>query len=341
MLYCGLDVSLKQTALCVVDGDGRVVREAKLITDPEAIGRFLHQNELRCERIGVEAGGTSSWLCLELRRLGQRAVCIDARHAAAALQAGFRNKNDRNDARGIAELMRGNGFREVWIKSQESQRRGVLLTARGTLHGQRVALENTIRGLLRLEGIHVPTRGSRFAENVLERIEGSDVLLPVIRPLLEARATIVRQILALDRQIIAVAQQDPVCRLLMTIPGVGAHTAVSFKACVDDPARFRRSRTVGAHFGLTPRQHGSGEVNLSGRISKMGDRGMRRLLYVAANAMMTRGRWSALKAWAVRLAKARGARRAKVALARRLACTMHAVWRSGEPFRWTRQAGVA
>lgn len=185
------------------------------------------------------------------------------------------------------------------------------------------------------------TRGSRFAKGVLERVEGSGVWLPIIRPLLEARATIMRQLLALDRQIIAVAQQDPVCRLLMTIPGVGAHTAVSFKACVDDPARFRRSRTVGAHFGLTPRQYSSGEVNLSGRISKMGDRGMRRLLYVAANAMMTRGRWSALKAWAVRLAKARGARRAKVALARRLACTMHAMWRSGEPFRWTKQAGIA
>lgn len=341
MFYCGLDVSLKQTALCVVDGGGRVVREAKLTTDPEVISRFLRENDLCCERIGVEAGGTSSWLCQELRRLGQPAICIDAKHAAAALQAGFRNKNDRNDARGIAELMRVNTFREVWIKSRESQHRSMLLTARGTLHGQRVALENTIRGLLRLEGIHFPTRGSRFAEDILERIEGSDALLPIIRSLLEARATITRQILVLDRQIIAAAQQDPVCRLLMTIPGVGAHTAVSFKACVDDPARFRRSRTVGAHFGLTPRQYSSGEVNVSGRISKMGDRGMRRLLYVAANAMMTRGRWSALKAWAMRLAKARGARRAKVALARRLAATMHAMWRSGEPFRWTERAEAA
>ncbi len=221
MLYCGLDVSLKQTALCVVDDNGRVVREAKLTTDPEVISRFLRENELRCERIGVETGGTSSWLCLELRRLGHPAICIDAKHAAVALQAGFRNKNDRNDARGIAELMRVNTFREVWIKSRESQLRGMLLTARGTLHGQRVALENTIRGLLRLEGIHVPTRGSRFAEDVLERIGDSDALLPIIRPLLEARATIVRQILALDRQIIAAAQQDSVCRLLMTIPGVG------------------------------------------------------------------------------------------------------------------------
>jgi transposase len=341
MFYCGLDVSLKQTALCVVDGNGQVVREAKLITDPEVISRFLSENNLICERIGLEAGGTSSWLCLELRRRGHPAVCIDARHAAAALQAGFRNKNDRNDARGIAELIRVNTFREVWIKSQESQRRGMLLTARGTLHSQRVALENTIRGLLRLEGIQVPTRASHFAEEVLERINGSGMLQAIIQPLLEARATIVRQVLVLDRQILTAAQDDPVCRLLMTIPSVGAHTAVSFKACVDDPARFRRSRTVGAHFGLTPRQYSSGEVNITGRISKMGDSGMRRLLYVAANAMITRGRWSALKAWAMRLAKARGMRRAKVALARRLAVTMHAMWRSGEPFRWTKQAAVA
>jgi transposase len=341
MFYCGLDVSLKQTALCVVAGDGQVVREAKLITDPEVISRFLTENNLICERIGLEAGGTSSWLCLELRHLGHPAVCIDAKHAAAALQAGFRNKNDRNDARGIAELIRVNTFREVWIKSQESQRRGMLLTARGTLHSQRVALENTIRGLLRQEGIQVPTRASHFAEDVLERINGSGLLQAIIQPLLEARATIVRQVLVLDRQIITAAQDDPVCRLLMTIPGVGAHTAVSFKACVDDPARFKRSRTVGAHFGLTPRQYSSGEVNITGRISKMGDRGMRRLLYVAANAMITRARWSALKAWAMHLAKARGMRRAKVALARRLAVMMHAMWRSGEPFRWTKQAEVA
>jgi transposase len=122
MFYCGLDVSLKQTALCVVAGDGQVVREAKVITDPEVISRFLSKNNFICERIGLEAGGTSSWLCLEPRRLGHPAVCIDAKHAGAALQAGFRNKNDRNDARGIAELIRVNTFREVWIKLQESQR---------------------------------------------------------------------------------------------------------------------------------------------------------------------------------------------------------------------------
>ena len=134
-------------------------------------------------------------------------------------------------------------------------------------------------------------------------------------PLLEARTTIVRQLGVLDRQIIATARRDGVCRLLMTVPGVGPHTAVAFKACVDDPARFSRSRTGGAHFGLTPRRYSSGQVDSAGRISKMGDAGMRRLLYVAANAMITRAGASTLKDWALRLVELRGVRRAKVALA--------------------------
>jgi transposase len=335
MYYCGLDVSLRTTCLCIVDRDGRVVRETKLPSDPVALGEFLAGCGLRCDRIGLEAGSTSSWLCAELRRLGHAVICVDARHAAAALQAGLRNKTDRNDARGLAQLMRLNAFREVWLKSPESHRRGLLLTARGTLHAQRVALENTIRGLLRTEGIAFPTRGTRFTEHVLERIGDTPALLAIIRPLLEARTTIVRQLLVLDRQIIETARRDEVCQLLMTVPGVGPHTAVAFKACVDDPTRFSRSRTVGAHFGLTPRRYSSGQVDYAGRISKMGDAGMRRLLYVAANAMITRGSTSMLKDWALRLMELRGVRRAKVALARRLAVTLHAMWRSGKPFRAT------
>jgi transposase len=341
MFYCGLDVSLRITALCIMDREGRILREAKLTSDSVVIDAFLRDSGFGLERIGLETGGTSIWLCTELRRLGYPAICIDARHTAAALQAGLRNKNDRNDARGIAELMRVKAYREVWVKSAESQRRGMLLVARGTLHGQRVALENVIRGLLRMEGITLPVRSVRFTEDVLASLENLEALQLIIGPLLEARSSIVRQISILDRQVILTARQDPICRLLMTIPGVGAHTAVSFKACVDDPRRFARSRTVGAHFGLTPRQYSSGEIDIAGRISKRGDRGMRRLLYVAANAMMTRGRFSALKAWAMRVAKSRGVRRAKVALARRLAVIMHAMWRSGETFRWTKQAEPA
>ena len=229
----------------------------------------------------------------------------------------------------------GKSFREVWLKSPESHRRGMLLTARGTLHVQRVTLGNTIRGLLRTEGIAFPTRGTRFTEHVLGSIGGTEPLLAIIRPLLDARATIVRQLAVLDRQIIDIAKRDGICRRLMTVPGVGPHMAVAFKACVDDPARFSRSRPVGVHLGLMPRRYSSGQVDYSGRISKMGDAGMRRLLYVAANAMITRGSISTLKDWALRLVELRGVRRAKVALARRLAVTLHAMWRNGSPFRAT------
>ena len=209
------------------------------------------------------------------------------------------------------------------------------VNARGTLHVQRVTLGNTIRGLLRTEGIAFPTRGTRFTEHVLGSIGGTEPLLAIIRPLLDARATIVRQLAVLDRQIIDIAKRDGICRRLMTVPGVGPHMAVAFKACVDDPARFSRSRPVGAHLGLMPRRYSSGQVDYSGRISKMGDAGMRRLLYVAANAMITRGSISTLKDWALRLVELRGVRRAKVALARRLAVTLHAMWRNGSPFRAT------
>jgi transposase len=170
VFYCGLDVSLRLTALCIMDHEGRIVREAKLASDPVVIDTFLGDSGFKLERIGIETGGTSLWLYRELRRLGYPAICIDARHAAAALQAGLRNKNDRNDARGIAELMRVKAYREVWVKSAESQHRGMLLAARGTLHGQRVALENVIRGFLRLEGITLPVRSPRFTEEVLTGI---------------------------------------------------------------------------------------------------------------------------------------------------------------------------
>ena len=194
MPFCGLDVSLRTTSLCIVDQDGRVLREAKLPSDPIAIGEFLDGCGLRCERIGLESGSTSSWLCAGLRGLGHAVICIEARHAAAALQAGPRNKTDRNDARGLAQLIRLNAFREVWLKSPESHRRGLLLTARGTLQGRRVALENTTRGPLRTEGIVFPTRGTRFTEHVLGRVGDSELLLAIIRPLLEARTKIVRQL---------------------------------------------------------------------------------------------------------------------------------------------------
>ena len=123
MYFIGIDVSTKESALCILDGNGKIVRETKLPSDPEIIGRFIADTGLAIERIGLESGCTAAWLFAGLQGYGWPVICIDARHAAAALQAGFRNKNDRNDARGIADLMRVNKYRPVWVKSPEAQRR--------------------------------------------------------------------------------------------------------------------------------------------------------------------------------------------------------------------------
>lgn len=338
MYYIGIDVALKESALCILDSKGKIVRETKLSTDPDVIARFVADTALPIERIGLESGCTAAWLFAGLQHRGWPVICIDARHAAAALQAGFRNKTDRNDARGIADLMRVNKYRPVWVKSPEAQRQGRLLTARATLQSQLVALENTIRGLLRQEGIGI-TDSRTGLEAAAREVIGDDRLLhAAVNPLLETRNAVIRQRAALDRQILLIVRADPICRLLMTAPGVGALVSLAFKVAVDDPRRFSRSRDVGAHFGLTPREHSSGERSYQGRISKMGDREVRRLLYVAATRMLRRDTalWCPLKSWAVRLAQRVGIRKARVALARKLAVVLHAMWSDGQVFQWRR-----
>jgi transposase len=254
MYYIGIDVSTKESALCILDGEGKIVRETKLPTDPEIIARFIAATGLAIDRIGLESGCTAAWLFAGLQRYGWTVICIDARHAAAALRAGFRNKNDRNDARGIADLMRVNKYRPVWVKSPEAQRQGRLLTARAALQSQLVALENTIRGILRQEGIGLTDRRTAFEAAVREAIGEDRLLEAAVHPLLETRNAVLQHRATLDRQILRIVRLDPVCRLLMTAPGVGALVSLTFKVAVDDPRRFSRSRDVGAHFGLTPRE---------------------------------------------------------------------------------------
>ena len=198
MYYIGIDVSTKESALCILDGKGKIVRETKLPTDPEIIAHFIDATGLAIERIGLESGCTAAWLFAGLRRYGWPVICIDARHAAAALQAGFRNKNDRNDARGIADLMRVNKYRPVWVKSPEAQREGRLLTARATLQSQLVALENTIRGLLRQEGIGLTDRRTAFEAAVREAIGDDRLLEAAVHPLLETRNAVLQHRAAVD-----------------------------------------------------------------------------------------------------------------------------------------------
>jgi transposase len=336
MHYAGIDVALRESAVCVMDGDGRVVCEARLPSDPDAIADFLEARGVEIERIGLEAGCTAAWLFAGLQARGLSAVCLEPRHAATALRAGFRNKNDRNDARGIADLVRVNKYRPVWVKSAQAQRHGMILTARGMLHRQLVALENTIRGLLRQGGVRLPAGRAEFERRVREAVGDDAAVQAAVLPLLEVRASVRHQRCVLDREIVRLARADRVCRLLATVPGVGAHVALAFRVAIDEPARFARSRTVGAHLGLTPSQYSSGETDRRGRISRMGDREVRRLLYVAASRLLGRntGLWCPLKAWAVRLLKAKGLRKARVALARKLAVVLHRIWVTGQPFRW-------
>jgi transposase len=238
MYYIGIDVSAKESALCILDARGKIVRETKVPTDPEIIARFIADTGLAIERIGLESGCTAAWLFAGLQRHGWPVICIDARHAAAALQAGFRNKNDRNDARGIADLMRVNKYRPVWVKSPQSQREGRLLTARSTLQSQLVALENTIRGLLRQEGIGLTDRRTAFEAAVREVIADDLLLQAAVLPLLETRNAVLQHRATLDRRILRIVRVDPVCRLLMTAPGVGAIRVAGFQG------RCRRSATV-------------------------------------------------------------------------------------------------
>ena len=201
MHYAGNDVALKESAVCVMDGDGRVVREARLPSDPDAIAGFLEERGVEFGRIGLEAGCTAAWLFAGLRARGLPAVCLEPRHAAAALRPGFRNKNGRNDARGIADLVRVSKYRPVWVKSAEAQRHGTVLTARGALHRQLIALEGTIRGLLRQCGVRLPAGRAEFERRVREAAGGDAAVRTAVLPLLEARAVVQRQRAVLDRDI--------------------------------------------------------------------------------------------------------------------------------------------
>ncbi len=215
-----------------------------------------------------------------------------------------------------------------------------LLTARKLIQGKLLDIESGIRGVLRGFGLKVGTvsRG-RFEARILDLVAGQAMLETVVGSMLAARAALQAEFARLHRALLALVRADPVCRQLMSVPGVGAVVAITFKSGVDDPARFRRSRDVGPHFGLTPRKYQSGELDVTGSISKVGDRMVRTALYEAASVMLTRTvRMSPLKSWAMAVARRRGAKKARVALARKLAVILHRMWVDGTSFRWTSEA---
>jgi transposase len=269
-------------------------------------------------------------------------MCIDARHAKAVLKMQI-NKSDRNDAAGIARIMQTGWFKEVRVKDLDSHAVRALLASRALLVKIKRDLENQVRGLLKNLGLVIGrAKFNVFAVRAEELIEGRPELVAAVRPLLKARHAIEQQVDDLDRKVRKLARYDAQVRRFMTAPGVGPITALCFKATIDDPARFKRSRSVGAYVGLTSRRHASGEVDWSGRISKCGDAMLRMYLFEAAGVLLTRvQKWSALKAWGTRLVKRNGLRKAKVAVARKLAVILHRMWIEGTEFNWSKKAIAA
>lgn len=333
--FVGLDVSLRSCALCVVDGKGTVLFERELPCEVDGIASCLESFSHPIARIGFEAGTMSRHLFQGLTDEGFEVVCMEARQVNAALSA-MRNKTDRNDARGIAQILRTGWFSPVHMKSRESHGVRALLSARKALLNKTIDLANEVRGLLKVFGIRLPktVKHGSFDGVVRPMIEMDEVLAHALVPLLDARVVLYQHFLELDRRVKRAATHDEVCMRMMTVPGVGPIAALTFKAAVDDPARFKRSRTVAAHFGLTPRRFQSGEHDNPGRISKAGDRDVRATLYAAANALLMRTMaGSQIKSWGMRLMRTKGRRRAVVAVARKLAVLLHRMWADGSEFR--------
>ena len=335
-IYVGLDVSLKETSICVVDDDGEIQCEGTVVSEPDAIAAFIKTNAVGAKRIGLETGPTSTWLWHEVHGLGLPVICIDARHAKAALSMQI-NKSDRNDAAGLARIMQCGWYREVQVKSVACHEIRAVLNSRALLVKIKRDLENQIRGLLKnLDLVIGKASGNVFRQRAEELLAGEGLLWESVRPLLEVREKVRREIIALYRKLLDLARNDEDSRRSMTVPGIGPITALAFHAAIDDPSRFRRSRSVGAYLGLTPRRYASGEVDWSGRISKCGDQLLRSYLFEAAGVLLTRvAKWSKLKAWGHRLWKRIGFKKAKIAVARKLAVILHRMWRDGTDFIWS------
>jgi len=336
--YVGLDVSLKQTAVCVVDQTGKIKREAMVASDPDAIAQFIAAHAPHAARIGLETGATSTWLWTELNKRGLPVICIDARHAKAALKMQI-NKSDRNDAAGIARIMQCGWYKEVRVKALDSHAVRALLSSRALLVQMKRDLENQIRGFLKNFGLVIGrAKMNTFTAKTVELIDGQPLLAAAIEPLLKAREALARQIAGFDTKLLRLARSEPQARRFMTVPGVGAITALCYLATIDDPERFKKSRSVGAYVGLTTRRYASGETDRTGRISKCGDSMLRCYLFEAANVLLTRvSRWSSLKAWGMRIAKRTSLNKARVAVARKLAVILHRMWIDGSEFCWSAQ----
>jgi transposase len=332
--YAGIDVSLECSSVCVVDASGKILREARVASEPEALIAWFGSQGLSFERIGLEAGPLSQWLFAAMKAAGLAVELLETRHVRDAFKA-MPVKSDRNDARGIAQLMRLGWFRPVHCKSMEAQEVRAMLTARKLVQSKLRDVENSLRGILRGFGLKVgKTTERKFAARITELVSGHPRLEAIAQALLAVRAVLRQEFAAFEKQARKMAQTDPRTRLLMSTPAVGPIVALTYASAIDDPGRFKSSKQAGAHFGLTPKKHQSGETDYTGRISKIGDSSVRTALYEAAHIMLTKPLkgCSQLKSWAMRIARRAGMSKAKVALARRLAVILHRMLADATPF---------
>jgi transposase len=334
--FAGIDVSLDESHICVVDEGGKIIKEGKCASDPAAIAKAIRHQGRRIEHVGLEAGGLSQWLHAGLSKEGFAVSVMEARHVRAALAA-MRVKTDRNDARGIAQLVRLGWFKRVHVKTLPAQETRALLGARAFLVDKVTATENSVRAGLRNFGLKMgPVTRPKWPARARELAEGNATLEAIVEALLKVREVLLSELRDIDRKLLDAAKADPVARLLMTAPGVGVVVALSFKSAVDDHVRFGRARDIGPWLGLTPRRYQSGKTDIVGHITKAGDARLRVALYEAAAVLLGRVKaWSPLKAWGVRLAQRGGIKKARVAVARKLAVILLGMWKTSTAFRWT------
>jgi transposase len=339
--YAAIDVSLELSSVCIVDAGGKVVKESKVATQPDALVRFFNDLGLSLALIGLEAGPLSQWLHAGLVKAGFEAVLLETRHVKKALSAST-IKTDRRDARGMAQLLRMGWFRPVHAKSVGSQEVRALLGARKLLQLKLIDIEMSIRGILRGFGLKIgKVTDTTFEGRIRELVAGHKMLEEISDAMLSARGRLLIEFTKLHKAVLRIVRQDEVCRRFMTTPSVGAIVAITYRSALDDPHRITKSKNAGPLFGLTPGRYKSGETDITGGITRVGDEMVRTALYEAANVLLSpRTRFSWLKRWGLEVAKRRGLKRAKVAVARKLAVILHRMWIDGTTFQWSKMETV-
>lgn len=323
--YVGLDVSMKETFICVMDKAGKIIKEGRSKTDPVEIADHLKKLKLDLTIAGIESGSLSQWLVDGLTKLSIPVICIDSRKMATIIALKV-NKTDKNDARSIADAMRCEMYKRVSPKSKESLEMNTLIASRRLMVEQKVQLSNTIRGLLKTYGIRFGScRENVFVKKVKELpLDGCSIAKEGIKRLLNCYEHLLEELEVTTKTIEEIAQKDEEIKRLMTIPGIGLITATSYKSEIDDPKRFKNARAVGAYLGMTPRQYSSGDTIKQGKISRCGSKEVRFLLNEAAAVVLSRSKqWSKLKAWGLKIQRKHGFKKGAMAVGRKLAVIMY------------------